>query len=273
VTARWLALFARCAGCRRLRGGTIPAVTAVALYRGPAGTFNALAVDTLVSLPHLPDAPWLEEKLRRPYGETYVTAIGSSLLLHAVSDVVDWLDPKRPNLKSVGTAGHILGAYDRRQQLNEALLEHQPAPLDKGVVLFVCSRADAYFWVGSFDKTASRSRPPTQIREVEPGKCAVMCGSDGNFVNFEKQPGDPLDFLPRLIMGVEQEYLSQGKTGLPYKLNGRFSVVVLPHKPSVPIRRKQAFASLPERLAYLHGEPGEALFADADFMSLDPSMT
>src|SRR5580658_257889 len=94
-------------------------MTAVALYRGPPGTYNALAVDTLVSLARAPTDPWLEDKLRHPYGNTYVTGIGSSLILHAVMDVIDWFDPERPNLKSLDTADYILGAYDRRQQLNE----------------------------------------------------------------------------------------------------------------------------------------------------------
>ena len=58
---------------------------------------------------------------------------------------------------------------------------------------------------------------------------------------------------------------------MDYRLNGRFSVVVLPHKTNLPVRRKQAFASLPERLALAYGAAAGPFLEDSEFMSLDPS--
>lgn len=209
-------------------------MTAVALYRGPPGTYNALAVDAFASLARAPDEPWWEDKLRHPYGQTYATGIGNSLILHALMAVVDWLDPERPNLKSLESADHILGAYDRRQQINEALLAHHPPPHALGVMLFVCSRADAFYWIAGFDPATKRSKRPTKLFEPEPGKCVVMWGSERATVTFEEPPADPFDDLPKTMLGVEREFISQGKTGMNYRLDGRFSVVVLPHKTTAP---------------------------------------
>ncbi len=79
--------------------------------------------------------------------------------------------------------------------------------------------------------------------------------------------------LPKIIMAVEHDCVSKGKSGMDYRLDGRFCIVVLPHKTSLPVRRKQAFASLPERLALAYGDAASAFVEDAGFRSLLSSKT
>jgi hypothetical protein len=72
------------------------------------------------------------------------------------------------------------------------------------------------------------------------------------------------------MLGVEQEYVAAGRTGMDYRLNGRFSIVVLPHKTSLPVRRQHPFLSLPERLALAYGAACEPFLVDEEFKAFDP---
>jgi hypothetical protein len=138
-------------------------------------------------------------------------------------------------------------------------------------MLFVCSRADTYYWLAGFDVETKRSKRPTKLFEPDTGKCVVFWGSDRSTVTWDNPPPeDPFDWIPKIILGVEKEFVAAGKAGMDYRLNGRFSIVVLPHKTNLPVRRKHAFVSLPERLALAYGRESEPLLADAEFMALDP---
>jgi len=68
-------------------------------------------------------------------------------------------------------------------------------------------------------------------------------------------------------MHADREMRAEGRTGLSYELDGRFSVVVLPHKTTHPVRRKRPFSSIAERLARAYGPEALPLLEDPEFLA------
>lgn len=254
-------------------------MTVVAAYRGVKGSLNALIVDTICSPRDNPagTAYWTD-KLTWVYGNTYVTAVGDADILHATRIVADYLDPKRPNFRDPATIDAILGAVERiwtvRVRAAAAAGEELKRFGSKGSTLFFCNRNEVFYWVCGFDMATLKFQRPKAAHDVPEGKCVIFWGSSRSTVGeLEKYQdairANPFNMIATLIMGLDAERRAEGSDHLAYQLDGVFSGVVLPHKPSAAVMRLRPFASFPEWLVRDSGPALLPLLDDVDFMNYE----
>ncbi len=228
-----------------------------------------MVVDTICNSRDRPEecAFWTD-KLSFVFGNTYATAAGDADMINGLRLVVDFLDPKRPNLRDPATFDAILGAVERIWALREKAGAQRYG--SNGSVLFICTRADVFYWVAGYDGEARRFERPLKPHVLAESECVIFWGSDRFTIReLEKYEGalnsNPVGTLAALIEGVDGTARAEGKKGLLYRLDGRFSGVVLPHKSSTSLTRIRPF-SPPELLVREQGPTLLSTLEDKDFM-------
>lgn len=249
-------------------------MTVVAVYRGKPGSCNAMVADTICNFREAPsETAFWTDKVSPVFGNTYAAVLGDADVTKGLRLVVDSLDPRRPNLREPEVIDAALGTVERIWTLRERAAGAQRFG-SKGSIIVFCTRADAFFWIAGYDNEARRFERPSAPYLVSEGECVIFWGSNRftvrDFSKYEKElAADPFKLLVTLIVGADTIAREQGKQGLLYQLDGRFSGVVLPHKTSNPLRRIHPFP-LPELLARDFGPNHLELLQDPDFMAYEP---
>jgi hypothetical protein len=242
-------------------------MTVAVVCRGTQGSVNALVVDSGVgAIGAQTTYDCAHDKLSLVYGNTYMTIVGDALMADVVRSLVAWYEPRRPNLRDPATFAAILGGVERLRAIQ--VKNHQPVATGLlGTHLLICSRTDVFSWRSDFDERSWKFSRPTAPTEVPPGQGLVMWGHNTlvPYETFGNGGAEPCERMIDAMFDVNDQVEKLGFK-LPYPLTRRCSGVVLPHKPSSPLRRVRPFDSLPEQWVKFRGRDALELLQDASFM-------